>query len=299
MRRAWLSTDGLLLLTVVIWALNISATRYILRHGFRPLAYASVRYGLAAALFAALTLLVERTLAIGGRRSRGLVASAVLFLWVNQIAFVYSLRLTTATTVALVLGTTPVFTALLASLSGLERLTSRFWAAVALSFSGVALVALGSGGDLGGALGGVLLAVVLAATWAGYSVSVAPLMRRYSPYRISAVVLLAMWVPLAALSSAQLGEQDYGALGWDVWLLLAFAVLGPLVLTNVLWFTAIHRVGPSHATLFANLQPFIAALFAVVLLSESLSGVQVGGGAAIAAGILLAGRRPSVAAPAE
>jgi len=298
-RRAWLSTDGLLLVTVVIWALNISVTRYVLTHGFRPLAYASIRYGLAAAVFAALTLAAERTLSVGGRRSLALVGLAVLFLWGNQLAFVYALRLTTATTVALVLGTTPVFAALASSLLGLERLTGRFWAGLLASFAGVALVALGSGGSLGGDLGGVLLSVFLAASWAGYSVTVAPLMRRYSPLRISAVVLSVMWVPLVAVSASQLQSQDYGALDGKIWLLLAFAVLGPLVLTNVLWFTAIDRVGPSHATLFANLEPFVAALFAFLLLSEHLSSAQVGGGAAIAAGILLAGRRPSVAAPAE
>jgi drug/metabolite transporter (DMT)-like permease len=299
LRGGWRSTDAILLLTVVIWALNISATKYILTHGFRPLAYASVRYGLAAVLFAGLTFALERTLAIGGRRSLGLVALAVLFIWGNQVAFVYSLKLTTATTVALILGTTPIFAALFASATGLERLTRRFWAALALSFAGVACVAVGSGGELSGHLGGVLLAVLLSVTWAGYSVSVAPLMRRYSPYRISAVVLLIMWIPLAAISAWQLGDQDYAALDWSVWFLLAFAVLGPLVLTNVLWFTAVHRVGPSHATLFANLNPFVAALFAVVLLSEPLSVLQVLGGAAIALGILLAGRLRTVAAPSE
>ena len=84
-----------------------------------------------------------------------------------------------------------------------------------------------------------------------------------------------------------------------MWLGLAFAVVGPLVLTNVLWFTAVHRVGPARATLFANLQPFIAAVFAVILLSEPLSAWQIGGGVLIGAGSSsrVAARR--FAAPAE
>jgi len=67
-------------------------------------------------------------------------------------------------------------------------------------------------------------------------------------------------------------------------------VLGPLVLTNILWFKAIDRVGPSRATLFANLQPFIAVAFAVVLLSEHISWLQILGGAGIGLGIWLAHR---------
>jgi drug/metabolite transporter (DMT)-like permease len=69
----------------------------------------------------------------------------------------------------------------------------------------------------------------------------------------------------------------------------------------VLWFRAIHRVGPSRASMFANLQPFLAAVFALLLLSESLSWIQVLGGIAIGVGIV-ASRRPRVlvvAAPAE
>ena len=75
-------------------------------------------------------------------------------------------------------------------------------------------------------------------------------------------------------------------------MLLAFATLGPLVTTNVLWFRSLHRIGPSRATLVANLQPFVAAVFAVVLLDEQMTLMQVLGGVLIAAGILAARRRP-------
>jgi drug/metabolite transporter (DMT)-like permease len=140
--------------------------------------------------------------------------------------------------------------------------------------------------------------VATAATWAAYSVAIAPLMQRYSPLRISAFVLLAGWVPLALSGVRQTASQDF-SLAPGVWALLVFAVLGPLVLTNLLWFTAIDRIGPSRATLITNLQPFLAALFALALLSERVTPMQVAGGAAIAAGILLARRRARVAAPME
>jgi drug/metabolite transporter (DMT)-like permease len=58
-------------------------------------------------------------------------------------------------------------------------------------------------------------------------------------------------------------------------------------LTNILWFTAIGRVGPSRASLFANLQPFFAVLFALLLLSEHLNRWEIAGGVAIAVGIVL------------
>jgi drug/metabolite transporter (DMT)-like permease len=111
-------------------------------------------------------------------------------------------------------------------------------------------------------------------------------------------VLALTWLALMVAGSGQLADQERD-LGGLVWLGLAFAVVGPLVLTTVLWFTAVHRVGPARATLVINLQPFLGALFAVLLLSEPLTVTEVLGGALIAVGILLAGPRTPVAAPAE
>lgn len=291
--------DLTLIATIVIWAFNITVTKYVLTHGFRPLAYGSIRYGAAALLAAAVAFALEGSLAVGGRRSLMLIGAASVFLLVNQFSFVYALKLGSATTVALILGTTPIFAAIVSSLVGLERLTGRFWVATAVGFGGVALVALGSGGNISSDLGGDLLAIALAISWACYSVTIAPLMRRYSPYRISAVVLLVMCIPFVAASSPQLAEQDYGSLGWLVWVGLAFAIVGPLMLTNVLWFKAIAVVGPSRATLFANIQPFVAAVFAYLILSEHLHVLQVVGGFTILGGILLERRwrRPGVEVP--
>jgi drug/metabolite transporter (DMT)-like permease len=277
--------DLMLLTTVVLWALNLTVSRYILTHGFEPLSYATVRYGCAAVIFLVLAGSVRFA-----RADTALVVGAAALLFLNQLSFVYALERTTAATVGLVLGSLPIFAGLIGLAFGVERLPLRFWLAAAVSFAGVALVAAGSSGDLSGSLGGELLAVATAATWAGYSVAITPLMRRYSPLRISAVVIGLTWLALLAIGLPQTAGQDFH-LGWTVWALFAFAVLGPLVLTNVLWYTALHRVGPSRATLAANLQPFVAAVFALLILSERLTMLQVAGGFAIGAGILLARRR--------
>src|SRR6266542_982667 len=278
----------MLLGTVSLWALNFTVSKYILDEGFRPLAYSSVRYACAALVFVAITLAWEGSLRLG-RAQLPLTLLCTVLLFANQLSFVYALKFTTATTVALLFGTLPIFTAILARGTGVEHLSVRFWTAAVLSFAGVALVAIGSGGDLSTDLKGDALAVSGAITWAGYSVAITPLMRRYSPFRLSAVFLAAVTVPLALAGSQQLANQSFyfGAL---VWLGFAFAVLGPLVTTNLLWFTAIDRVGPSRASLFANLQPFLAAIIALVLLSEKITMVQVAGGLALAGGIAIAPR---------
>jgi drug/metabolite transporter (DMT)-like permease len=288
--RRPLTVEWMLLTVVVLWSLNLVATRYILTHGFHPLAYATVRYGTAAVIFVGIALVAERSLRVR-RTDIGLVVVAALCLWLNQLAFVYALQKTSASTIALILGATPIFAALIGITFGLERLSRKFWIAAAISFVGVGLVAVGSPSGFSGDLRGNLLGIAAAATWAGYSVAIAPLMERYTASRISAVVLSLAWVLIALVGLPQTAEQDY-ALGWTVWALLVFATLGPLVLTNVLWFRSLHKIGAPRATLVANLQPFVAAVFALVLLSEQMTLLQIVGGILIGSGILVARRRP-------
>ena len=287
--------DAMLLGTVLLWALNVTVTKWLLEHGWKPLAYAVTRYGLAILLFWAFTWWRERSFRIA-RSDWWLIALAGFCIFVNQICFVYSLKLASASTVALLLGATPVFMGLIAIVFGLGRLQRTFWIGAAITFTGVALIALEAGGGLSGSLLGNLLGIGTAFTWACYSQSIAPLMKRYSPFRISSAVLFLGWIPLALVGTHQIPEQH---VTWGALMIVAFvyAVVGPLFLTNILWFKAIDIVGAPRASLFANMQPFFSVVFALVLLGESLTAMEIVGGILIFAGIAL--ERVTHVAPVE
>ena len=285
MRRPELA-DLMLLATVTLWALNFTVTKYVISHGFQPIAYGVLRFGSAALVFAAIAWWRERSFALRRRDLAVLTGAALIGIFINQLSFVYAIKLTTATTVALLFGTLPVLTGLFAWALGVERFDSRFWVAATLAFGGAALVALGSGGGLSGQLWGDLLGLVASATWAWYTVAVSPLLHRYSTLRVSTVAFTIGTIPLLFVGLPQLARQDYD-LPPAIWLLLAFAVVGPLVIANLLWFGGISRVGPSRAAVFANAQPFLAAVFSLLILSEPLGRLQVVGGFLIACAILI------------
>jgi drug/metabolite transporter (DMT)-like permease len=278
------TVDLMLLGTVLLWALNATVTRYLLTHGFQPLAYATIRYAAATVLFWLFTYRREGTFRIE-RRDYRYVAIAAATIFVNQLCFVYSIDRTSAATVTLFLGTTPIFIGVIASVIGLERLSRGFWLATAVSIVGVAFVASGSGGFSGHVFGDAL-AVSTAITWGTYSIAITPLMRRYSPFRISSLVLALGWIPIALVGLRQTVDQSFH-FGTLTWLGFAFAVIGPLFLTNILWFTSIGKVGPSRASLFSNIQPALGVLFALVLLGEHLTRWEVVGGVLILAAVIL------------
>jgi drug/metabolite transporter (DMT)-like permease len=275
--------DAMLLGAVLLWALNVTVTKYMFEHGWLPLAYASIRYFVAIAIFWVYTWWRERSFRIA-RADWKYVGIAAATIFVNQICFVYALEFAHASTVSLLFGTCPMFVGLISIAFRQAEVHRSFWIGTSLTFLGVALIAASAGGGLVSGWKGDLLAIMLAVTWAGYTVAIAPLMRSYSPYRISAVVLALGWVPLVLVSIPQLGRQEFDFSG-RVWLGFAYAVIGPLFLTNILWFTAVDRVGAARASIFNNMQPFFGVLFALLILSESIHGLEIVGGVFIFAGI--------------
>ncbi|TML56053.1 MAG: DMT family transporter [Actinobacteria bacterium] len=277
------AVDAMLLGAVLLWALNITVTKYVLEHGWLPLAYGTIRYFAAISIFWIYTWWRERSFRIA-RADWIYVGIAAAMIFVNQLCFVYSLEFARASTVSLLFGTTPMFVGLISIAFLHARLQRSFWIGAGLTLAGVGLIAAGAGGGLVSGWKGDLLAISLAVTWASYTTAIAPLMRRYSPYRISAVVLAIGWLPLALVSIPQISRQDFSFSG-PVWLGFAYAVIGPLFLTNILWFTAVDRVGAPRATIFNNMQPFFGVLFALLVLSESIHGLEIAGGVLIFAGI--------------
>ena len=101
------------------------------------------------------------------------------------------------------------------------------------------------------------------------------------------------WVFTAYMLATTVTVPLYGKLG-DVY------GRRPLFLTNILWFTAISKVGPSRASLFSNMQPAFGVVFALVLLGEHLTGWEVAGGALILSAVVLErSRRPAVEPPGD
>ena len=285
-----------------MWSLHIVGSKYALSNGFLPMPFLIIRFGSAAILFVAIALFVERTLRIEGRSDQLHVAAAAVFFAANQIAFVYALKATTAVTVSLVFGLFPITVAVLAAVLGHEGMTRQKLVAGLVSFVGVSLVVIGIPGGmskLSGEIWGILIALCIPLSWAFFSLLIGPPMKRHSPMRINAVVLPATAVAVLVIGFTSLGDQDYASPPPLAWLCLAYSALGTLVITNLLWFRVVGKVGAAKSSYFLNIQPFGAALLAWLLLGETITVVQILGGIGIAAGIVISRVRVAGLTPLE
>ena len=110
-----------------------------------------------------------------------------------------------------------------------------------------------------------------------------PLLRRYSAHRILTYQMLIGTAILVPFAVPGLLAQDYARVTLAGWGSLGYAVVFAGIITNLLYFMAIGRVGPSRAAVYQYLQSFLAVLFAVILLGEQITLVQVLGGSSSSA----------------
>ena len=275
----------MLVVANVLWSLNYATTKYAFGW-WLPLAFSFSRFAVAGLLFSAVVLRREGSLRVSRSDVPLVVAAAGVGILGNQLTFTYAVDNTTAGNVALILGAAPAFAALFAMLAGHEHVRPRHWLALGVSIAGLGLVVQGGAGVAGAGYLGDLLAVGAALTWATYSVMLRPLFGRYSAARISSLMIIVGGTMLFPFSLTQLLSQDWSLppLAWSAWV---YSAIFPLLVTNLLYFRALRRIGAARATLYMYLQPFLRALFAAILLGEQITALQVAGGAVIVLGVSL------------
>ena len=188
--------------------LNFTVIKEALGNGFEPLAFGSTRFAIATAAFVGVSLARGERLRVN-RRDLLVMCGWSAAVAVNQIGFAYSFHLATASTIALLFGTLPIFAGIYSQLAGIDRLSSRRWLAAAISFSGVALVAIGVHGTPSGHVGGILISLVAPATFALYSIGLTPYVHRYGTYTVNLLIALFVLPPLLAIASPQLASMDW------------------------------------------------------------------------------------------
>jgi drug/metabolite transporter (DMT)-like permease len=243
-----------------------------------------VRLALSAAVLLVLAFALER----GGWPERRVVLTVLgigtTVLFANQLAIAYGVDLSTASTAALAFGTMPI----LAALMERGRHGGRHWVAATISFGGVALIALGAGGDLTGTPVGIGIAILGPVTFTLYSVLLRPYTNVMSTSRAMSLTVVGCVVPFLLVGSPQLADESWSSIPPLAWVGLASSALIVQIASNILWFRVLRTTGTVRASVYVNLQPFFGALFGVVLLGERLTGVQIVGGVLIGLGIVVA-----------
>lgn len=303
-RRTTLRYDLALLLVASIWGVNFPVTKAALE--VMPIhVFNAIRFTMAVGVLGAIYVARRRTLSAGlggamrryGWRIAGLGLLGSVF---YQLCFIVGVNRTAAGSAALIMATSPMWTALLSQVLGFEHLRRLAWGGLGLSLAGTALVIVGGSQQVGldaASLDGNLIMLAAAALWGAYTALSKPVVRDVAPLTLSLLGILVALPLLYAFSVPGFAEVQWAEVGPWLWGAMLFSGGLSIGLAFFVWSTAVNAVGPSSTAIYANLVPFIALVASVLLLDEAVTWPQVAGGALIVGGVLVMRRgRPG---PAE
>ncbi len=281
--------DGAVLLATALWSLNIVVVKVGLESA-GPFTYSAGRFLVGGVLLLGLAHRLEGPLPLPrGAALWRLVLVALLGVVINQAAFTLGLALTSADNVAMITAVTPLVVAGVVVWRHGLRLPLRVWAALGAGLVGVGLV-VGGGGLSRGTLVGDLVAAGMPLSFAAYLLLLPPLLRRYRPLTLSAMVTVLgglMLLPLGAVEAAATPVHW----GWAFVGLWAFSAVGAVAVTNFLFYAGLAVLGPARAAAYNYAMPFLGVLFAAVLIAEPVRPLQLVGGLVVLGGVAF-GRPP-------
>lgn len=290
--------DLSLLTVIIIWALNYSIIKAALSL-FAPLAFNSLRFILASVILFWVMKRSERKFPSTWREWIPIAVVGFLGNFIYQIFFIFGLHLTLAGNTTLILASTPVFISLFAHMAGYERVTPRMWLGIGISFTGIALITLGSHGEQGNRsemLRGDLLELAASVIWSAYIVASTPIVKRHGPVMTVATTLWTGTAFLVLASIPSLASQNWSALRWYDWGAVLFSGGVTIALGQILWYRGISKLGNARTSAYSNLTPLFGLLVAWPLLGETPQLVQGVGAAAILSGVILTRMKSSAPA---
>jgi drug/metabolite transporter (DMT)-like permease len=288
--RAEVAANAAAFAAAILFGASVVAVRVAVRD-IPPTTLAVFRFGIGAVVLLGAAALVRPELVRIDLRSLRFIAllGGIVFS-VFPLSFNAGLQFAPASRGALMLATMPIWSILLARTVVGERLSTRQVLGVGLSVCGVAIVIGESGLTLEGsgeALLGDSLLLITAFCGALYGVlAKRALSRHHSLTLVSFAMLFGtlLLLPVALVEGIidELGQFDpsLGAL------VLFLAIPGGAIAFGM-WTAALAQLSPTQLAVYINLNPIVAAILGVVLLSERATPVFLVSFAIVIAGVLL------------
>jgi drug/metabolite transporter (DMT)-like permease len=284
------NAEGLLVLVMLIWAANYPVTKYGLMR-LDAFTYNALRFIVGFLLLFALLASRRAWFRIhpGDRGSIGRLAFVHTIVY--QITFILGLNLTSAGNAAVLLSTSPLWTALLQPFIAKDRIRRTTMLGLAVSLVGVILIIAGSGQRFeyrSTAVLGDVLILVSAMLWALATTMQKPLLSRYSTVQLSTTTLGIGAFGLSVIALPSAFTLPWGEIPFSYF--LAAIASGALAIgtANVLWTHGVQWLGPSRTANFNNLVPVFAFIISYLTIGEAISWFQIVGTAVTIAGVTIA-----------
>jgi drug/metabolite transporter (DMT)-like permease len=279
------------LLAMVFWGTSFIATKVALEE-LAPLMIIFFRLIFAILLLTVFAVYTKRDFSIKLKSHRWIVLLALIasfHLWIQ----VTGLQYTTAVNTGWIIGTAPVFIAILSSIFFGEKLTIQKISGIVIAFAGLLLLI--SKGDISKlsfmAHKGDFLILASAFTWSVYSIVNKKITINYSPV----MTILFLFIMMAIIIGPFTISSEYflaiSHLSLKVWSAVLFLGIFCSGISYVLWAKSLSEMEATKTGAFLYFEPFVTVIAAWLLLNEKITAMIVLSGLIIMLGVYLVNRR--------
>lgn len=210
---------------------------------------------------------------------------------INMMFFFKGLQLTGAINSSLIMTTTPILVLIVSAILIKEQITTRKIVGILLGCIGAILLIMHGRQFAQNNPIGDLMILVNALSFGVYLVLVKSLMAKYNPFTV------VKWVFLIGFCLVlPFGWQDLQGVAWssftiDIWLAVAYVILGATFGTYLLNTFALKTVNPSTVSIYIYLQPLVASMIALAVGGDSLTSTKVLAALLIFIGVFLVSKK--------
>jgi drug/metabolite transporter (DMT)-like permease len=275
--------------TMVAWGMNFAFVKYILDQ-FGVGAFTFLRFSVLPLLGFALLAIVFRGRLARSWPRRSDLPRFVLCALIGHVAHIsaamYGMNLSTAFSSSLVLTSQPLFTLMILTALGAERLRRRQIIGTLVAFAGIVLFLSDKfSGGLSRAGAGDLMLLMAGVSFSAYTVLSRPLAERYGPLVVLSYTLLFSAPPMLLVTFPAFIQTEFRNLGPAVWAGLFWALVLSSFLGWLAW-TWVNTVrGVARSAPFMYLMPPIAGIMAWLTLGETFTWLKIAGAAVTMAGV--------------
>lgn len=277
----------LILLAIIFWGTSFVATKTVL-HEIKPVTIIILRLILASILLSIIALSTKRKFSLN-LKSHGwifiLALVAVFHLWIQ----VTGLQYTTASNTGWIIGTAPVFMALLGLVFYKEKITLFQFLGILVALVGLLLL-IGKGDITNIGLienQGDLLVLGSAFTWGVYSMVNKKIALSYSPLMTILYLFLMMAVIIIPFNLNSETINSVINLSPISWMWILFLGIFCSGIAYVIWAQALRDMESAKVGAFLYFEPLVTVIAAWFFLQEEITLLMIFSGLLITAGVFI------------
>jgi drug/metabolite transporter (DMT)-like permease len=257
-----------------------------------PVTLTFIRGVISGCALSILFIIREKRIRIRKEDWKLLIWLSMLAIPINQYLYLYGMKFTLAANGALLYATTPAFVLVFSRFILGEPLTKHKIIGVIVAFIGVSIVIFERGIDFSSDyfFGNVMILLAVIA-WALYAIQGKKLISRYGSFHVSSLTIITGALLFVPPGMASLTWFDVSSISVNNWFGILYLALGTSVVGYVLWYYAIGKFDMTRVAVFANAQPILTTILAVIFLDQTITVPFVVGGMITIAGVLWTQRK--------